>query len=302
VQTLRWLLVCARLPRSGPAKSCGVLPLIAIALLMNGCATVVSRVATGFGNDLSSAILNQDDPEIVRAGMPSYMLLMDSLVSDGPDNAAVLGAAANLYAAYGTVFADDEIRASRLTKRARAYSLRGICSIYAPSCGWRGLGYDDFVATLDGLTEKHADAVFVYSYSTLAYLRAHSSDWNSIAELPQAEALLQRYLDITGDVADSSAHTYMGIILTLRPQSLGGKPEIARDHFEKVIEMTDGKDLSAKLEYAKSYAKLLYERQLHDRLISEVLDAEPNADGLTLMNVLAQEEALRLRAEANDYF
>ena len=72
--------------------------------------------------------------------------------------------------------------------------------------------------------------------------------------------------------------------------------------FEKAIEMTGGKDLSAKVEYAKSYAKLLYERQLHDRLISEVLDAEPNANGLTLMNVLAQEEALRLRAEANDYF
>jgi hypothetical protein len=41
---------------------------------------------------------------------------------------------------------------------------------------------------------------------------------------------------------------------------------------------------------------------LHDRLVDEVLDASPYADGLTLMNVIAQEEALRLRVEADDYF
>jgi hypothetical protein len=33
-----------------------------------------------------------------------------------------------------------------------------------------------------------------------------------------------------------------------------------------------------------------------------VLQADPYADGFTLMNVLAQEEALQLAAAANDYF
>jgi hypothetical protein len=66
--------------------------------------------------------------------------------------------------------------------------------------------------------------------------------------------------------------------------------------------LSDGQDLSAKVEYAKGYAKLLYERDLHDRLLGEVLDASPYADGLTLGNVLAKEEAERLLAEADDYF
>jgi hypothetical protein len=95
---------------------------------------------------------------------------------------------------------------------------------------------------------------------------------------------------------------YLGIILTLRPPALGGKPEEAREHFEKAIALSDGRDLGAKVEFAKGYAKLLYERELHDRLVDEVLDASPYADGLTLMNVIAQEEALRLRVEADDYF
>ena len=94
----------------------------------------------------------------------------------------------------------------------------------------------------------------------------------------------------------------MGILLTLRPPSLGGKPEEAREHFEKAIAMSGGKDLSAKVEYARGYAKLLYERELHDRLLGEVVAASPYADGLTLSNVMAQEEAEQLLAEADDYF
>jgi hypothetical protein len=280
----------------------GMLALLGASFLTSGCTIIVSNAASTFGDNLSAAIMSQDDPEIVRAGMPSYMLLMDSFVQGSPDSPVMLGAAANLYASYGAVFADDEVRSSRLTRRARDYALRGMCIEYAPACNWRDLNYDDFVATLGGLDESHVDAVYEYSFATLAYLRAHASDWNSLAELPQAEALLNRYFELSGDAAKSAAHVYMGIILTLRPESLGGKPEDARVHFEKAIAMTRGEDLSAKVEFAKGYAKLLYEEELHNELVDQVLTASPYVDGLTLTNVLAQEEALRLRAEANDYF
>ena len=43
-------------------------------------------------------------------------------------------------------------------------------------------------------------------------------------------------------------------------------------------------------------------REDHDRLLGEVVEASPYADGLTLSNVMAQEEAERLLAEADDYF
>ena len=94
----------------------------------------------------------------------------------------------------------------------------------------------------------------------------------------------------------------MGILLTLRPPALGGEPERAREFFERSIAATGGKDLSAKVEYAKGYAKLLYERELHDRLLTEVLSADPDQDGYMLTNVMAQEEAAALLAAADDYF
>ena len=283
-------------------RSTGIWGLILACALTSGRASLVSNAASGLADSLTSGILNNDDPETVRAGMPSYMIMMDGFVHENPENPAMLGAAANLYASFGAVFVDDPRRASRITTRGREYALRGICLTYAPACRWRDLSYDDFVETLDGLDARHAEAAYLYGFATLAYLRAHSSDWNSLAELPQAEALVKRYLEITGDAAKASAHMYLGILLTLRPPALGGKPEEARVHFEKAIEMSGGRDLSAKVEFAKGYAKLLYDRELHDRLVVEVLESDPYADGLTLTNVLAQQEALLLQADANEYF
>ena len=271
-------------------------------LALPGCASLVSNAASGFADNLSSAVLNQDDPEIARAAIPSYMVLIDSLIAGDPDSPAMLSAAATLYASYGAVFADEPVRAKRLTAKARGYALAAICQEYDNACGWRDMNYDEFVQSVSGVREKHADLLYTYGFATLAYLRAHSDDWNSLAELPQVEALFDHYLEIAGDDVTAATHTYMGILLTLRPPALGGKPDEARYHFERALELSDGRDLTAKVEFARGYAKLLYERELHDRLLNEVLAADPYADGLTLGNILAQEDAEALLAEADDYF
>ena len=91
----------------------------AIALSLSGCASLMSSAATGLTDNLSAAILNQDDPEIVRMGAPSYLLLLDSFVEGSPDNPGILSATATLYATYGAIFVEDEVRAAKLTSRAR---------------------------------------------------------------------------------------------------------------------------------------------------------------------------------------
>ncbi len=273
-----------------------------VASLLSGCAIVVSSAASGFSETITGSVLNQDDPEIAKAALPTFMVMIDGVIQDNPDDPDVLAAGATLYASYGAVFADDEQRASRLTSRALRYAQTAMCESYAPACGWPDANYDEFVATLDGIGPRKADVLYTYGFASLAYLRAHSSDWNSLAELPEVEALFNHYLNISGDEVNGAVYTYMGILLTLRPPALGGEPERAREYFEKAIATTGGRDLAAKVEYARGYAKLLYERELHDRLLNEVMAADPYHDGFTLGNVLAKEEAAVLLAEADDYF
>ena len=279
-----------------------VLTIFATALALSGCASLMSSAATGLTDNLSAAILNQDDPEIVRIGAPSYLLLLDSFVEGSPDNPDILAATAMLYATYGVVFADDETRAAKLTSRARSYALRAMCEIYSPACHWPDATYDEFMATLEGVGARHAEFLYTYGFASIAFLTAHSSDWNSLAELPQVEALFTHYLNISGDEVNGSVYTFMGVLLTLRPPALGGEPERAREFFEKGIATSGGHDLGVKVEFAKGYAKLLYDRELHDRLLNEVLEADPYHDGFVLTNVMAQEEAATLLAEADDYF
>ncbi|MDH3265711.1 MAG: TRAP transporter TatT component family protein, partial [Gammaproteobacteria bacterium] len=215
-----------------PGRMLGsLLLLLLLVSSLSGCAALISNAASGLADNLSTAMLNQDDPETVRAGMPSYMILMDSFVEGSPDDPAMLSAAANLYASYGAVFAADELRASRLTTRARNYASKAMCRSYAGACNWDSVTYDEFVSSLQRVTAKQADLLYVYGFSMLAYIRAHASDWNALAELPQAEALLEHYLDIAGDSVKPAAHTYIGILQTIRPPSMGGKPEQARAHF-----------------------------------------------------------------------
>ena len=270
--------------------------------LVSGCASLVSGAASGFADNLSLAVLNQDDPETAKAALPSYMVLVDSLIEGSPDDPDMLAAGAEMYASYGAVFADDNVRARRLTAKARRYALTAMCEEFADACEWRSMNYDEFVASLSGVGERDADYLYTYGFATLAYMRAHSADTDTLAELPQAEALFEHYLAIAGDEVSPGTHVYMGILKTLLPPALGGKPEEAREHFELAIDMSDGKDLSAKVEYARGYAKLLYDRELHDRLLNEVLASDPHASGLTLTNVIAQQDAAVLLEEADDYF
>ena len=58
----------------------------------------------------------------------------------------------------------------------------------------------------------------------------------------------------------------------------------------------------AKVLYARQYARLVFDRELHDRLLDEVVEADPEAPGLTLGNTLAQDEARGLLTDADEYF
>ena len=279
-----------------------LLGLVATLPALAGCGALVARATDSAAQSLTAAILNQDDPETVRDAAPAYLVLMDSMVQNNPDDAGALASAALLYAAYGATFVSDPERAKRLTARARAYGERAVCAQNDDYCAWSSYDYDRFVQALARTRTRDDEVLYAHAVSWLSYLRAHSSDWSALAELPRVEAVLTRLDSLDSGYETSNVQLYLGILNTLRPPALGGKPEVGRAHFERAIELSGGRDLSAKLEFARGYARLMYDRELHDRLLDEVVRADPRAEGLTLLNVLAQREAQVLLDSADDYF
>lgn len=273
-----------------------------LSLSLAGCASLRGAAVSGFADGLSAAILNEEDPALVRDATPSYLILLDALIESDPDNPRYLSTAAQLYAAYGIAFVADGERAQALTSRAREYGGRAICAADRASCQLDQVDYSAFAAIVDRLDRADAGALYGYCVGSLAFIRAHSGDWAAIAALPKVQHALQHLLKI-GDVPNAAnINTYLGILSTLRPEALGGKPEEGKAYFEKAIELSGGRDLSAKVEYARGYARLIYDRELHDRLLNDVLQSPVRQEGLTLFNVLAQQEARQLLATADDYF
>ena len=279
---------------------CSLLAASALAAgLTGGCTSLLGSIAA---DTLESAILNQDDPELVASGVPAYLLLVDGMIAQSPDDADMLAVGAQLFALYGSRFETDASRVARLTGKARDYGRRAMCLAHAPACAWDRMPYDAFVSELAEVGGRNIDYLYAYSVSWLSYLDATSDDWSAVAEVPWVEAALERTLELDESYEQGALHGYLGILNALRPPALGGEPDVAQAHFERAIELSDGHDLSVKVEYARRYARLMFDRDLHDQLLMEVLDAPVEVPGYTLFNVLAQREARELLASAPEYF
>ena len=270
--------------------------------LLAGCATVMATAGSGLAGNLNTAIMNQDDPELVRDGAPAYLLMLDSFVEGAPENVAVLMAAAELYSAYGVVFVDDPVRARKLTNRGRSYGQRALCAADKSACGIWELNYDDFINQLNVVGEKDTEALFTFSLSWIAYIQAHSDDWSALAKLPQAKATLIRVQELDPAYKQADIEHFLAVLDTIRPPALGGDFEAGLAHYERAMSLSGGYDLSIMVDFARYYARTLYDRDLHDQLLNEVLTADPVHTGYTLFNTLAQDEAKRLLDSADDYF
>src|SRR5262245_3531246 len=144
---------------------------LVLSACLSGCASIASKAADRFADNLTAAILDQSDPEIVRDGAPAYLLLIDSLLEGSPDSPELLSASAVLYSAYAVLFADDPERAQRLTARARGQGEHGLCVVEPRTCGMSGKTYEEQTALLDQLDASDVPALYAYSVSSLAWLR-----------------------------------------------------------------------------------------------------------------------------------
>jgi hypothetical protein len=280
---------------------------VLLMLALGGCASIASNAGDRLAAQLGNAVLNSDDPATVRDGLPAYLLLIDGLVADDGKGdggkQSLLFAAAELNGAYaGNFTGSDRDRARRLAAKALAYARRGTCVQDAELCAALDQDITRFEQAVAAAPGKNAAGLYALAAAWAGFLQANSEDWGAIADLPKVQALLNRVVSIDAGHARGMAQVYLGVLNSLRPEAIGGKPELGREHFETAIAQSKGRNLYAKTLMAEYYARLVFNQELHDRLLVEVLAADPSEPGFTLMNVLAQERAKALVESGKDYF
>lgn len=269
--------------------------LIGLGLLwLSGCAGLAGE---RLARNLSTAMLEQTDPELVRTGVPAYLLLLDSMLLEDPDNPGLLMAGAELYGAYAGSLVKEAERRRQLSAKALDYAERSLCLTAPAVCAKRSGDFDSFVQAVREVPASQAKVLYVYGAALSGWIQANAGDWRAVAELPRAKSLMERLAELDPGLEHGRAFLYLGVMDSQIPAALGGKPEQARAWFEQAIRLSGGRDLIAKVEMAHHYARLVFDQPLHDSLLQEVLAADPKEPGLTLSNVLAQEQARRLLAD-----
>ena len=270
--------------------------------LLSGCSYFISSASVDMTENLSHAILNNNDLATVKDGAPAYLLMVDSLLYRDPDNESLLRGAASIYTAYTNVFVTDKDRAGKLTDKALAYAFRAICVRRSKTCGFRKVNFQGFNTIILSLGIKDVPDLFTLGSAWAAWIQMHREDWNAVAEISRVEAIMTRVVELDEFYQDGGAHLYLGILATFLPPALGGKPDVGKKHFERALEISKDKNLMVKVLYAQHYARLMFDQKLHDRLLNEVLEAKTDVPGYTLSNTLAQQRARELLESGKDYF
>lgn len=267
---------------------------------LSGCASLMSSVTSGLAEDLADTILNSRDVETVRQGIPAYLLMIDSFLRSSPENTDLLLAASNLNGSF-SVFTEGD-RAQLLTEKSLDYASRAACIEIRSFCGLRDRDFDAFRAAIDSQGENAVPVMYALGVAWTGWIQAHSGDWNAIAQLGKVKYLMSAVIDLDETWDNGGPHLYMGGLETALPDAMGGNLEKGKMHFERALEISGGQYLMTKVIYAEQYARLAFNQELHDRLLNEVLEADPVVPGMTLTNSVAQEQARTLLNESSEYF
>ncbi len=270
--------------------------------LLTGCASLISSATSRMADNISLAILNQDDPATVRDGAPAYLLMLDGLIEGDPDNTDLLLAGARLYGSYTSAFVEDEARAQKLAGKSLHYARTALCLENRPLCDASSDKLDAFKNALDNTPQKRLASLYGFGAAWASWIQMNSSDWNAVADLGKVEALFERCIALDESYDGGSAHVYLGVLKSLLPAAVGGKPEDARRHFERALEISAEENLMVKVLMARHYARNVFDQALHDALLTSVKDAPADYYGYKLINSLAKLEADKLLAESEDFF
>lgn len=292
------------------AKTLLILPLLQ---LITGC----SYSFDSFSNSLSQALRSSDDPETVIQALPSYLILLDGMVENNPDDEVVLNTSSNLITVYvGLLEArlenNQEVsrteqqlvkqQQKKLVNKALERSELAICIHNEELCNLTNRSYMEFEQRLKFATIDDIEYLYGIGRSWISWLQINAEDWNAMAQMPHIKLIMETVSNMNGAYENAGGYMYLGVINSLLPESLGGKPEIGKQHFDTAIRLTEGRNLMAKVLYAQYYSRVTFNEKLHAELIEDVLSSTATESSMNLMNTLAKQKAKALKKSAVEFF
>jgi hypothetical protein len=271
-----------------------------------GCVSTGSLVADGATSllkEVASAVGRQSDLELVRQGVPPYLMLIDGMSRRYPDNGQLQLAGAQAWSSYAAILDESEQdRAVPLHGKARAQALKAL-ELHPQLMGFQGQPLPFFQKQLGQTTIEDVPLLFGAGSVWGSWVANSPDGVEAMAELPWVEALMERVLQLDPGYYYGGAHLFKGILLSARPEQFGGNLKKADEHFQEALRLGQGKFLMAEVYYARYYARQRLDRELFVRTLNRVLQTPADQDpDLILLNTLAKQKARKLLEQVDEFF
>ena len=225
--------------------------------------------------------------------------MVDSMIAGNPESEDLLQIGSQAFVGYVNALEQCGASRERLTTnsdKAKLYGTKLLEQVMAYKSAPK-----DIDKNLASLSKSDVPDLFWGTLGLLTWIQQQQGSPAAMADLITVEKNMTRILELDETYQAGSAHLFFGGYYAIKPAALGGSPEKARYHFEKALEMADRNFLLTQVTYARTYARVMFDQELHDRLLLEVLNYPENtAPEYGLSNHIAKEKAQQLLDE--EYF
>ncbi len=274
-------------------------------LFLSGCTLkqIAVRSTVSLLDDAWIAFSEEEGPVLAETAAAANLKLLEGLIRAEPENEKLLFMATRGFAGYAFAFVEEEepARARNLYRRGRDYGLELLSRQTGLEVDRADL--ESLQQSLERLDRKDVPALFWTASNWASWVNLGLDSPEALASLPRVEALMRRVLELDETYQYGGAHLFFGTYFGRRPRLLGGDVEKARSHFERAVELAEGKFLVAWVLYAQFHAVPTQDRQAFESLLGRVLDAPVGLlPEQRLANTIARQRADRLLDRADEHF
>ncbi len=290
---------------------------LAFVVLLSGC-SVQRFAANKVGDTLAASGTTysaDDDPELIGAALPFSLKLMESVLASTPEHRGLLTATAAGFTQYAYAFVQQEAdalalddtdraweawnRARRLYLRARDYGLRGL-DVSLP--GFSAELLADHAAAVARAGAADVDLLYWTAVSWVAAISLGKDDPSLVADLSHVSALIDRALTVSEGWDRGAIHSFLITYQMARPDVDGDRIASARRHYDRAIELSQGKAAGPHVSWAESVCLPQEDRNCFEQAIAAAMKIRPDDDPPTrLVNTIMLRRAAWLTANLDHW-
>jgi hypothetical protein len=250
------------------------------------------------------SLSEEEDLQLAASAAASNLKLLEAAVKSDPRNPRLLLLACRGFSGYALAFVpeDEPERAAAFFARARGYGLRAL-ALDRRLKAIEGLSAEEIPGLLRKCSKRDVPTLFWTSFAWGFWINLNRDKPAALAQLPKVEAIMGRVLELDETYFYGGPHLFFACLYASRTKLLGGDPERGKAHFDKNLDIHQGRFLLACYLYARYYAIQTQNKELCNSLLNKVLDAPSDLlPEQRLMNQVARQRAQDLLDGIDDYF